>query len=307
MTANQPIQAIEGAPPRISAALLEGARRLLSGAVDSGRLDAELLLGHVLNMTRAHLVVAANQPLSRQQCEQYEMVLSRRLRREPVAYITGLQEFWSLDFCVTPDVLIPRPETERLVEIALKLAVDLRAAEPLRILDLGTGSGAIAIALASELPGAEIWASDFSESALSVAQINAQRNGVAERIQFHHGDLFTAIRDAEKPFHLIVSNPPYIRRGEIAQLEPAVSRWEPRAALDGGVDGLDYYRRIAAETFDYLLANGATVVEIGADMGSSVAALFANTGLVNAKIYQDYGGKDRVVVARKRAAFLNSV
>lgn len=307
MTENQPIQTIECAPPLLSAVLLEGARRLLSGAIDSGRLDAELLLGHVLNMTRAQLVVAANRPLSSEQREQFEIVLSRRLRREPLAYITGLQEFWSLDFCVTPDVLIPRPETERLVEIALKLAAELHVERPLRILDLGTGSGAIAIALASELPGAEIWATDFSRSALSVARINAQQNGVAERMQFYYGDLFTAIRDIERPFHLIVSNPPYIRRDEISQLEPEVSRWEPRGALDGGIDGLDYYRRIAAEAFDYLMPNGAMVVEIGADMAPSVTTLFVNAGFLDMKIYQDYSGKDRVVVVRNRAAFLNSV
>jgi release factor glutamine methyltransferase len=306
MTENQPLQTIESAPPLVSTALLEGTRRL-SGAVDSYRLDAELLLGHVLRMTRAELLIAANHPLGRTQWERYEAVLARRLRREPVAYITGRQEFWSLEFTVTREVLIPRPETERLVEIALGVAARLGAAEPLRILDLGTGSGAIAIAVASELPRAQICGADCSVSALALARRNAARNGVADRVQFLHSDLFAGLGHLQNRFDLILSNPPYVRRGEIARLEPEVSRWEPRGALDGGVDGLDYYRRMAAGAFDYLTPNGAVVVEIGADMGASVTALFAGTGAGDAQIFQDYSGKDRVVVVRERAAFLNFV
>jgi release factor glutamine methyltransferase len=305
MTENQPIQTIEDSPPCVSGALLEGTRRL-SGAIDSHRLDAELLLGHVLNMTCAQLVVAVNSPLTLKQWEQYEAVLSRRLRHEPIAYIRGRQEFWSLDLDVTPDVLIPRPETERLVEIALTLAAELRDGEPLWILDLGTGSGAIAIALARELPGGEVWATDISPSALSVAYRNAARHRVADRTHFVQSDLFADLSVAG-PFDLILANPPYIRRSEIANLEPDVSRWEPPNALDGGVDGLDYYRRIAGDAFDYLSPNGALVVEIGADMGSSVTALFCSAGAVNAQIFQDYSGKDRVVVARQRGAFSNFV
>jgi release factor glutamine methyltransferase len=302
MTENQPLQTIESAPPLVSTALLEGTRRL-SDAVDSYRLDAELLLGHVLHMTRAELLIAAHSPLGRTQWERYEAVLARRFRREPVAYITGRQEFWSLEFAVTREVLIPRPETERLVEIALGVAAGLRAAKPLRILDLGTGSGAIAIAVASELPRAQICGTDCSVSALALARRNAARNGVADRVQFLHSDLFAGLGRLQNRFDLILSNPPYVRRGEIAGLEPEVSRWEPRGALDGGVDGLDYYRGIAAGAFDYLAPNGAVVVEIGADMGASVTALFAGTGAVDAQIFQDYSGKDRVVVVRERAAF----
>jgi release factor glutamine methyltransferase len=224
-----------------------------------------------------------------------------------VAYITGRQEFWSLDFCVTPDVLIPRPETELLVEITLKLAADWHAGQPLRVLDMGTGSGAIAIAVASELPRAQICAADCSTSVLAVARRNAARNGVADRVHFLQSDLFAGLGHLQDRFDLIVSNPPYIRRSEIAQLEPEVSRWEPRSALDGGVDGLDYYRRIAAGAFDYLSPNGATMVEIGADMSASVTALFASAGAPDAQVYQDYSGKDRVVVACKHAGLWNSV
>ena len=300
MMENQLIPTTDGAPRRLSEALLDGARRLHAGGIDSGRLDAELLLAHILGMTREQLVVNVNRPLSASQCDRYQGVLLRRLRREPVAYITGRQEFWSLDFLVTSDVLIPRPETERLVEIALKLAAEMSASAALRILDVGTGSGAIAIALASELPAAEIFATDFSAAALTLARENAAKNGMSKRIQFYHGDLFAAIGHAK--FDLILSNPPYIRRSEIDGLEPEVSRWEPRQALDGGIDGLEFYRRIAAEAFDHMRPDGAVVVEIGAEMGAVVAALFQSSqACADAAIAQDYSGKDRVVVAPRAA------
>jgi release factor glutamine methyltransferase len=301
---NQTTPANKAMPRRVSEVLLTGARRLLAAGIESGRLDAELLLGHVLGMRREQLVIGASLPLSQEQWHSYESILLRRLDAEPTAYITGRQEFWSKDFCVTPDVLIPRPETECLVEVALKLAADWH--EPLRILDLGTGSGAIAIALAGELPKAEIFATDISHAALMVARQNAAMHGVAGQIHFLQGDLFEAIRKVGAKFHLILSNPPYIRRGEIAELAPTVSRWEPRGALDGGPDGLDYYRRLAAAALEYLLPNGAVIVEIGADRGVSVRALFANAAAcVDATIDQDYSGQDRIVVARHLALLEN--
>ena len=301
---NQTTPANEAARRRVSEALLTGARRLLAAGIESGRLDAELLLGQVLGMSREQLVIGASLPLSQEQWQSYESILLRRLDAEPTAYITGRQEFWSKDFCVTPDVLIPRPETECLVEVALKLAADWH--EPPRILDLGTGSGALAIALASELPKAEIFATDISYAALTVARQNAAAHGVAAQIHFLSGDLFAAIRKGGTKFHLILSNPPYIRRGDFAELAPTVSRWEPRGALDGGADGLDYYRRLAGAAIDYLLPNGAMIVEIGADMGVSVRALFVNAAAcVEATIAQDYSGQDRMVVARHRASLEN--
>jgi release factor glutamine methyltransferase len=300
---NQPITLTDALASQLSKALFEGARRLRSGGIDTDRLDAELLLGHILGLTREQLMVGTNRLLCGEEREEYEDVLRRRLQREPVAYITGRQEFWSLDFDVTPDVLIPRPETERLVEIALKLGAEMHTGRALRILDIGTGSGAIAIALASEVPAAEIFATDVFEPALVVARSNAVKNRVSARIQFRRGDLFEAISDVKVAFDLILANPPYIRRGEIDELEPEVSEWEPRGALDGGVDGLDFYRRIAAEAFHYLGRNGAVVVEMGADMGTAVAALFENAGdCGGTEIYQDYSGKDRTVVARKQTA-----
>jgi release factor glutamine methyltransferase len=234
--------------------------------------------------------------------DRYEDLLRRRLNREPLAYITGQQEFWSLGFLVSGDVLVPRPETETLVERALKQLATINNREAPRILELGTGSGAIAVALASELPQAEIVATEIVPAALQIARRNASRNGVSNAIRFLQGDLFTALdQELEKDFDLILSNPPYVPRGEIAHLEAEVSRWEPRAALDGGVDGLDFYRRIIEEAPGYLRQGGAVAVEIGAAIGSLVLALFRNNPAYgDTGVHQDYSGRDRVVIARTR-------
>jgi release factor glutamine methyltransferase len=279
---------------------MQGVRRLLGAGIDSARLDAELLLGCALGMSREELIVAATRTVSPGESERYEDLLRRRLNREPLAYITGQQEFWSLDFLVSCDVLVPRPETEILVQCALKHLAKINSREAPRILELGTGSGAVAVALASELPQAQIVATEISPAALEIARCNASRNGVAMR--FLQGDLFSVLdRELENDFDLIVSNPPYIRRGEIAQLGAEVSRWEPRAALDGGVDGLDFYRRIAEEAAGFLRSGGAVAVEIGATMGSPVLALFRNSAAYgDAQVHQDYSGRDRVVIARTR-------
>jgi release factor glutamine methyltransferase len=296
---NQAIEATEAPARRVAAVLRQGARRLVSAGIENGRLDAEVLLGHVLHKSREQLVVAANAPISRAHWRAYQQLLARRLEREPVAYITGTREFWSLDFHVTPDVLIPRPETERLVEIVLSLTVSLGGGEAARIADLGTGSGAIAIALAKELPAAKVLAVDLSAAALDLARRNAARHGVADKIAFVRGDFFEAI-GARSALQLIVANPPYIPRAEIAGLEPQVSRWEPRAALDGGPDGLDCYRCIADRAFECMAADGTVALEIGADMAGKVVALFESVaGWNDITVYQDYAGKDRVMVARR--------
>ena len=285
---------------------MQGVRRLLGAGIDSARLDAELLLGCALGMSREELIVAARRKLSVAESDRYEDLLRRRLNREPLAYITGQQEFWSLGFLVSGDVLVPRPETETLVERALKHLATINNREAPRILELGTGSGAIAVALASELPQAEIVATEIAPAALQIARRNASRNGVSNAIRFLQGDLFTALdQELEKDFDLILSNPPYIPRGEIAHLEAEVSRWEPRAALDGGVDGLDFYRRIIEEAPGYLRQGGAVAVEIGAAIGSLVLALFRNNPAYgDTGVHQDYSGRDRVVIARTRCGRL---
>ena len=291
---------------RLRQTLADYAQTLSHAGVDTARLDAEVLMGHVLGLTREQLLSAADFRLNDVELRQYREHLARRVEREPIAYITGRQEFWSLEFRVLPDVLIPRPETERLIETALALARELPQLHPLQVLDIGTGSGVIAVSLAKELPSAVIWATDISPAALEIAGNNAACNGVAARVRLFHGDLFDAIGEFTGRFALIVSNPPYIRSAEIDALEPEVSRWEPRGALDGGADGLDFYRRIVRQAGDYLAPNGAVVVEVSADMGKEVSGLFTAGGYTDVAIVRDYAGRDRVVVARLAGKSANS-
>jgi len=277
----------------------QAAQILTRAGSESATLDAEVLLGHALALTREQLIVMADSPLGAEPAERFQSLLARRVRREPVAYIIGRQEFWSLDFQVTRDVLIPRPETERLIEVALLLAAQMRSEQPLRVLDIGTGSGAIAVSLATELPTAEIIATDISPTALAVAQRNADRNEVADQIKYLPGDLFAVLGGDIAAFDLIVSNPPYIRHPKMATLEPEVSRWEPPGALDGGIDGMKFYRRIAAHAWRFLTPNGALALEIGADMGREVCAVFNRAGRYReVAVFQDYTGRDRVVGAK---------
>jgi release factor glutamine methyltransferase len=284
---------------RVRDQLMLAAARLSAGGIDNPRLDAEVLLAHCLNMSREQLLVAGAWLSAPAAAQRFETLLQRRLSREPVAYITGTQEFWSLDFTVTPDVLIPRPDTERLVEVALLCAARFPASKTLRIADLCTGSGAVAIALARELPSAQVCATDISPAALAIARGNAEAHHVAARMQFFTADLFEALAPgAAVRFDLIVSNPPYVRCSEIGALAPEVSRWEPRVALNGGVDGLDFYRRIAAAAPDYLAEQGGLALEIGADMAGAVSALCGETGRYRSiEIFQDYAGRDRVILA----------
>lgn len=277
----------------------QAAQSLARAGIDSAALDAEVLLSYAVGLSREQLLLRPDFLLSAEQADCFAALLARRLQREPMAYIIGRQEFWSLDFQVSPDVLIPRPETERLVEVALSLAAQMTSAKPLRVLDLGTGSGAIAVSLATEIPAAKIIATDISPTALAVARQNARINSVAERIEFCCGDLMDALADHAAPFDLILSNPPYIRCAEITALEPEVSVYEPRAALDGGADGLDFYRRIAAGVWRFLAPNGALALEIGADMGHEVCAVFNQTGRYQeVVVLRDYAARDRVAVAK---------
>jgi release factor glutamine methyltransferase len=286
---------------RLRDALAQGAQMLARAAIDGARLDAEVLLAHGLGLSREQLIVGADHPLNARQAERYVASLARRLAREPVAYIIGRQEFWSLDFQVTPDVLIPRPDTERLIEVVLTLAAEMAATPPLRILDIGTGSGAIAVALATELPSAQFCASDISPAALAIARRNALAHGVAERVDFRQGNLFAVCAAGER-FDLILSNPPYIPSEMLAALAPEVSRWEPRGALDGGADGLDFYRSMAAQAGEFLTPRGAIVFEIGAGMGAEVLAILARAGISrDGAILRDYAGRERVAVARMEA------
>ena len=277
-----------------------GAQLLHKAGVANARLDAEVLLRDVLGIEQTELALSMDEALCATAEREFYQRLLRRAAREPVAYITGRKEFWSLDFVVTPEVLIPRPETELLVEMALKLSTRSLGASPRKILDLGTGSGAIAVSLAKERPQARICAVDISSAAIEVARLNARRHGVEERIDVFCGDLFGPVAEEGESFDLIVANPPYIRSGDLAGLAPEIQKWEPVTALDGGVDGLLYYRRIIAEAGDYLKGGGSILLELGDGMGEAVARLFADTGgFAPAQVHRDYAGKERVITAAK--------
>ena len=284
-------------------AVAAGAKLLRDAGIDSARLDAEVLLRHFLGMEKAELYLGSDLALNAMAEREFQKLLLRRAGREPIAYITGHKEFWSLDLVVTPEVLIPRPETELLVELAFKLSTPRSGTSPRKILDLGTGSGAIAVSLAKELPQARIFAVDISAAAIEIARLNARRHGVEERMGFFCGDLFEAVADEREGFDLIVANPPYIRCGDLAGLAPEIRQWEPIMALNGGADGLLYYRRIVAEAGDYLKGGGSILIELGDAMGDAVARLFAAAGgFETAQVYRDYAGKERVIAAAKISA-----
>jgi release factor glutamine methyltransferase len=296
--------ALQTAPSQsVREAIRTGAEYLRKAGIDSARLDAEVLLRHFLGMEKAELYIGSDLPLNATAEREFQKLLLRRASREPVAYIIGHREFWSLDFVVTPEVLIPRPETELLVERALKLATRLPRMSALNILDLGTGSGAIAVSLAKELPQARVCAVDISSAAVEIARLNARRHGVEERVEFFCGDLFEPVAEEREGYDLIVANPPYIRSGELAGLAPEIREWEPIMALDGGADGLLYYRRIIAAAEEHLKIGGSILLEFGDAMGEAVAKLFADAGgFEPAKVYRDYAGKERVIAAAKTSA-----
>jgi len=300
--------ALQTAPSEsVREALRAGAELLHKAGIDSARLDVEVLLRHVLGVKTAELYLDFDLVLNAAAEREFKKLLLRRAGREPVAYITSHREFWSLDFVVTPEVLIPRPETELLVERALKLATRLPAMSALNILDLGTGSGAIAVSLAKEFPQARISAVDISAVAIEIACLNARRHGVEDRVEFFCGDLFEPVTEEREGYDLIVANPPYIRNGDLAGLAPEIREWEPIMALDGGADGLLYYRRIIAGAGEYLKGGGSIVLELGDAMGEAVARLFADAGgFEPAQVYRDYAGKERVIAAAKLLPAVNT-
>jgi len=235
-------------------------RQLQDSGCATPRLDAELLLCHSLHCSRSWLVAHADDQLDDASCKVFEKLLKRRIQRQPVAYITGEKEFWSRVFTVTPDVLIPRPETEHLIEATLDAFPDRDAAY--RFCDIGTGSGCIAVTLASEFPQARITASDISPQALVVAQKNAAKHNVAKRIEWRQGDLFAALDAADGPFDAIISNPPYVAQNEMAMLQPELT-FEPRHALTDEADGLRYLTYLVEHAEKWLKTDGLLIVETG--------------------------------------------
>lgn len=261
---------------------------------DAGRIEAEVLLAHALGRPRSWLYAHGDDALTPVQSDQFEAVLARRERGEPVALITGEREFWSMTLAVTPDTLIPRPETELLVELAL---ARMPRGQALRVLDLGTGSGAIALALARERPSAAICAVDASVGALAVAQKNAAKLGLGQ-VRFLLGDWYSPVRAAR--FELIVTNPPYIADDD-PHLRQGDLRFEPATALASGPDGLDDIRRIAAGAVEHLAPGGWLLVEHGWTQGAAVRAIFTEVGLSDAETACDLEARERVTLARAPA------
>ena len=291
-------QGAEGVAVRDAVAWASGL--LASKQCDTPRLDAEVLLGFVLGMNRARLHARWRDAIGAASAARYADLVQRRARHEPVAYLVGERAFYDVDLFVTSDVLIPRPETEHLLEEALAWTRG-RARPQIRALDVGTGSGALALSLARHLPQVEVWAVDRSLAALDVARRNLARYGLERRVALVCGDLLAGLAG---PFDLIVANLPYIPRADLAQLAPDVADYEPHLALDGGEDGLDLIRRLLSEAPTRLAPDSLLLLEIDSRQGQAVARLasklFPGAEIV---VLQDYAGLDRVVRIERRTKY----
>lgn len=264
---------------------------------ESPRLDAEILLAHARGCQRIQLYTQYDSPLTDEQRSMMRDLVKRRSAAEPVAYLVGHREFFGLDFRVTSDVLVPRPDTETLIVEAIEY---LKPLPQPRVLDLGTGSGCIAITLAVNCRLAQVTAVDLSAPALEVAQQNAQKHSVTDRVRFMQGDLFAPLAAGEQ-FDLIASNPPYIASSEIETLQPDVRLHEPRSALDGGADGLDVIRRIVADAPRYLAPLGCLLIEIACEQADAVSQLLAANGnYVEITVLKDLSKQPRVVRAARK-------
>ena len=276
---------------QLRVALARAAAVLEKANIEEARLDAEILLAHALGITRAQLHAHPQGQLSSAELANYRQLIERRARHEPVAYIIGHQEFYGLDLLVDSRVLIPRPETELLVEKAIETSQRRSV-----VTDVGTGSGAIAVSLAIHLPQVLVYATDASAGALEVAARNCRRHGVEDRVHLLQGHLLEPLPE---PVDLIAANLPYVSQAEWAQLPPEINCYEPRAALDGGLDGLDRIRRLLARAGEYLRPQGAILLEIGATQGEAVVALArCHFPAARVEIARDYAGLDRVVMVK---------
>lgn len=289
---------------RLKAELLSGVARLTEAKVPSPRMNAELLLMFTLGCDRAYLYAHPERDLTCGEIARYHAALSERSRGVPAQYITGHQEFWGMDLIVTPAVLIPRPETEHVVETVLELVhrktadgeEHLHQATPRRIIDVGTGSGSIALALAKELPQTEMHATDISLAALEIARANAVRHQLESRIHFHRGDLLEGLQ--ENTFDLIVSNPPYVGEAEEDQVQLEVRKFEPRSAVFAGHSGTETIARLIPQSDAALRVGGWLVMEISGTIVDATKRLL--TGWENIRIVKDLQDIPRVVAARKK-------
>ncbi len=287
-------------PMQLRKALQAGLQTLLERQVPSAQLAAELLLMHVLKQDRGFVHTHPELELPPEAADRYFRLIAERSTGKPTQYITGHQEFWGLDFEVTPQVLIPRPETEHAVEAVLELArrEGLDENRRLKIVDVGTGSGCIALALASEFPRAVVFATDISRSALVVASRNAVRLGMPERVKFLECDLLTRFLDGDFTFDFVVSNPPYVARDELHQLQREVRDFEPQVAWGGLERGDEIYRRLFPQALQVLKPGGYVVVEIGYTMRDAVLSLLGSPW-IEVDVRADLRGIPRVVSARK--------
>jgi release factor glutamine methyltransferase len=283
----------------VSQLLNATAEYLATRGVESARLDAEVLLAHALHCRRLDLYLEFDKVLEKDELDSYRELVDARGKRQPVAQLLGCKEFYSRNFILDDKVLVPRPETELLVDEVL--AFFKKTGSDLSIVDIGTGSGIIAITLVLENPACKVLATDISDQALSIAKENAVcLCPDCERLTFIEGDLLDPLLDQGLVFDVIVSNPPYLTELEMQQAEPEVAQCEPRSALCGGADGLDYYRRLADGAAEILVAQGRIFLEIGAGQAEDVGALFENTGHFKVTaVRKDYANLDRIVIAEK--------
>ena len=267
-----------------------------SRGIESARLDAEVLLAHVLDLKRIMLYARYDQPLTTEERDRYRALVRRRAQHEPVAYLVGEREFWSLSLEVRPGVLIPRPDSEALVQVALTI---LAKDQPARVADVGTGSGAIALAIARERPRVEVIATDVADVALEVAARNAERLGLSDRVRVIRSDLLSGLEPDVEPFDLVIANLPYVPSAEVATLMPDVRDHEPREALDGGPEGLALVRRLIADAPARLAPGGALLLEAGSPEIPRVAAELRAGGYVDVATYDDLGGRPRAAFGRR--------
>ena len=272
-----------------------------SHKIESSRAAAEILLAHTLKLKRIDLYLQYDRPLDKTELANFKTLIKRGIVREPVAYITGKKEFWSMELEVTKDVLIPRPDTECLVETALKIISSRPDNMPKQIIELGTGSGAIIIALASQKPGNIFFASDFSIKALKLAQKNACTHDLDKKINFFSGNWFLPLNNRKSRFDIILSNPPYIKSSMINKLEPEIYNYEPLLSLDGGKDGLASLGLIISTAHLCLNDKGSLLLEIGADQRNAVEKMINHAGKYeNISFIKDYSGFNRVVKMDKK-------
>jgi release factor glutamine methyltransferase len=286
-------------------AIQKSAEFLDKKGVESPRLQTELLLAHLLKLPRMKLYLNFDRALSTSETDALREMVKRRGQREPLQHIIGFTSFCGLEIAVNRQVLIPRPETELLAELGWQFLKQPAVADAPTALDFGTGSGCIALALAANCPAAQITALDISGEALALARENAAKNNLAGRIEFLQGDGLGALSAAGQParmFALIVSNPPYIPSQEIATLEPEVRDFDPRGALDGGVDGLDFYRRLAAGAGGYLQAGGKMMVEFGDGQAGAIKKMFEDENWIVEAVTEDYSQRARILTARPTRA-----